>query len=283
MNGRPLYFASGSNRPGEIRGFAAIGQAIGVAAPEVSPNAERELVALAGTGVQVFVDSGAFSEVAFGPEGVRVVKPITEIDWRRRLGLYRRLAQALGSQVHVVAPDRIGDQEETLARLASYAHVMRELRELGANILVPVQKGTRSQAAFVRDVAAVLGFDDFVHAIPSKKKATTIDELRAYLTEVRPERVHFLGLGLTNPSAGQVRALLDELVPDAVASFDSNMICANVGRGRGPAPRRLTRARDSARELIEARGLRSTAQELGIILCFGSPEQIADAIAARAA
>lgn len=269
----PLYFASGSNRPADIRGFAAIGHAIGVAAPEVSPNAERELCALRGGGVQVFVDSGAFSEVEFLEDGPpRVVAPISDAEWAERLALYRRLALVLGAQVHVVAPDLIGDQEATLARLAKWAPEVRELRALGANVLVPIQKGRKPQAEFVREVEQVLGFSDFVHAIPSKKKATSMGELAAYLEAVRPTRIHFLGLGLKNTNAGQVLALCAQFVPGASLSFDSNLIAANVGRG-GRAPRRLTAARDLAAKLIAQGATFSSAQELGIILAFGTPAE----------
>ena len=264
----PLYFASGSSRAADIRGFSAIGHAIGVAAQEVSPASEAELVRLAGTGLQVFVDSGAFSEVAFSDKGVTVVKPITHADWQKRLALYLRLATVLGEQVYLVAPDRIGDQEETLRRLTRYAPELRVLRWLGARILVPIQKGTKTQAAFVRDVIAALGFDDFVHAIPAKKRATTLDEMRAYVREVRPRAIHFLGLGIRNTSAPAVLALCNELIPDAAVSCDSNMIAANVGRGRGLRP--LSAAQDKARRMI-ARGATSitSVQELGIILAFG--------------
>lgn len=271
------YFASGSSRPADIRGFGAIGHAIGVAAPDVSPQAEIELARLAGTGVQVFVDSGAFSEVKFGSEGVRVVKPITDAMWRDRLALYRRLALALGAQIHLVAPDRIGDQDETLRRLSCYALELRALRALGANVLVPIQKGTRSQALFVREIELALGFSDFVHAIPSKKKATSMPELHAYLTAVRPSKLHFLGMGVQNAIAPAVIALIDEIVPGASVAFDSNLIRANVGRGR--APRKLTRARDEASRLIAAGAPFGSAQELGIVLAFGSE---LDAARARA-
>lgn len=275
---QPLYFASGSNRSSDIRGFAAIGRAIGVAAPEVRASAEAELLALAGTGIPVFVDSGAFSEVKFTERGVEVVEEITDACWRERLALYARLAAALGAQVHLVAPDRIGDQEETLRRLSRYAPELRALRAAGAKILVPVQKGTRSQAAFVRDVELALGFSDFVHAIPSKKKATSLGELRAYLEEVRPGAVHFLGMGTRNANAPAAFALCAELVPGAAVSCDSNLIAASVGRG-GRAPRPLTRARDEAAALIRGGAPFRTAQELGIVLAFGSP---AEAFAARA-
>lgn len=177
----PLYFASGSNRPADIRGFAAIGHAIGVAAHEVTANAEKELLALRGTGVQVFVDSGAFSEVEFGAAGVSVVAPIDHAAWTERLALYRRLAVALGPQVHVVAPDRIGDQEETLRRLSRYAPELRELRALGANVLVPIQKGTKAQAAFVRDVEEAIGFS--IRNFRTKKNA---DGTKTYLPTLLP-------------------------------------------------------------------------------------------------
>lgn len=282
----PLYFASGSNRAADIRGFAAVGQPIGVAAPEVSPAAEAELVALAGTGLPVFVDSGAFSEVEFTAQGVKAVKPMTDSDWRRVLGLYRRLAVALGSQLSVVAPDRVGDQGETLARLRRYSLEMRALRALGVSVLVPIQKGSKTQAAFYRDVVEALGFDDFVHAIPSKKKATTIDELRAYLAEVRPKRVHFLGLGIRNANARAALEACAELVPGAELSFDSNLIAASVGRKNGPggSRRALTRARDEASNIIRS-GLTSilSKQELGIILAFGDRPARTRAVFGKAA
>ena len=263
-----IYFASGSNRPADIRGFAAVGHAIGVAAPELSPNAEKELVKLAGTGIQVFVDSGAFSEVVFTEAGVVVVAPITEVMWQERLALYARLARALGPQVHVVAPDRIGDQEETLTRLTKYAPELRVIRALGAKILVPIQKGTHSQATFVRAIERALGFSDFVHAIPSKKKATSMSELRAYLTAVKPTAIHFLGLGIKNANAKTVLAMVEELSPTATVTMDSNLIAANVGRG--PVPRPLTRVRDEAAAMIAKGAPYSSAQELGIILAFGN-------------
>lgn len=275
---RPVvYFASGSNRPADIRGFGAIGHAIGVAAPEVSPAAEAELVR---STVPVFVDSGAFSEVEFTAAGVVVVAPISDAEWRSRLALYKRLAVRMGARVHLVAPDRIGNQEETLARLARYAPELRELRALGARLLVPIQKGTKTQAAFVQDAIGVLGFDDFVHAIPSKKRATTLAELAAYVSEVRPSAVHLLGLGIRNSNAPAALAILAGV---ASVSLDSNMIAANVGRG-GRKPRPLTAARDAASALI-ASGSTSirSAQELGIIIAFGTEADRAAAVSFRVA
>lgn len=274
-DGPAIYFASGASRPADIRGFARIGHAIGVAASELSPNAVRELESLAGRSIPVFVDSGAFSEMEFTAEGPKVVRPISDAQWAARLALYARLATALGSSVYLVAPDRIGDQEETLRRLTVFAPQLRELRALGARILVPVQRGNRSQVEFVRDVTAALGFDDFVHAIPSKKNATTMAQLAEYVQAVRPHAVHLLGLGVKNANAGRALAIIADAVPGCVVTMDSNLIAASVGRSEA-RPRKLTRARDRAAAMIAA-GLLGylSAQELGIVLAFGSPADVA--------
>lgn len=271
----PVVFASGSNRVGDIRGFSAIGHGVGVAAPELSANAEAELVALAGTGIPVFVDSGAFSEVEFGVYGAEVVHPIDDAGWVSRLDLYDRLARALGEQVYVVAPDRIGDQEHTLALLVRCADRLAELAALGARILVPIQKGLRTLAEFRADVFAVLPFE-FVPALPCKKSATTLAELREFVLEVRPRAIHLLGMGATNKDAKQALAAIEEAVPGCDVSRDSNRIAAVVGRGEHRPHRPLTQARDMAGALIAA-GLTTatTRQELGIVMTFGTQADFA--------
>jgi hypothetical protein len=274
-----IRFASGSNRPADIRGFAAIGRAIGVAFPEVSPESESALVALAGRGIPVFVDSGAFSEIEFGPAGPVVVAPITSTGWDARMAMYRRLGAALGSSCYVVAPDRIGDQAHTLALLTERAAELAEIAAMGAVVLVPIQKGSMTQAAFHRAVSAVLPFA-WTPALPSKKNATTVDELEAYVAEIKPVSIHLLGLGEKNKNAARSLALIEQHSPGCVVSLDANLIAASVGRtnGRGGGPRILTAARDRAAIMLdsgEARGY--TTQELGIILAFGTKEHEDDA------
>jgi hypothetical protein len=174
---RCVYFASGSNHQGEIEGLSSIGFNVGVAASEVkSAETIKALTDLAGTGIRVFVDSGAFGEVDFNfpnatarpkknrrskrqielgmvastppgglpypnlPMGPLVLEEITPAQWRIRLQTYRVLTEALGSQVYLVAPDCIGHQDETLRRLKTYAREIRELHRMGANIIVAMQK-----------------------------------------------------------------------------------------------------------------------------------------------
>lgn len=268
------YFASGTNRPAEIAALGKVGADVGVAAPEISAEGERELLELAGSDVLVFVDSGAFSEVRFDAElgGFRVVKEITDADWRDRLALYRRLAERLGSQLYCVAPDQVGSQEVTIERLTRYAGQIRELAELGARIMVAVQKGALSQAAFAERVDAVLGFSTWIPALPCKKAATTPAEVAAFVAERRPAHVHLLGLGVRN---ARIR---DYLAPFADSSssvsLDSCWIAANVGREKrrdgSIRPRRYTLARDVAGRVLGALGRLSDRLKVqaALFACF---------------
>lgn len=269
------YFASGSNEAPEIRGLSFAGADIGVAVPHVRAEAEAELCALAGTDVLVFVDSGAFSEVEFGPEGPKVVRPMEDKDWQRVLGLYRRLADALGEQVWVVAPDRVGCQMTSLERLERYRDDVRELHFLyGARVLVPVQKGELSQVEFAAAVDDILGFRDWVPALPCKKAATSAPEVAAFVKARKPEHVHLLGLGITNKGLGDYLAPFGELT---TVSLDACWITGNAGRKNGRAnhpheekggARVFTKAKDTARAVIAERGVKDVAVgELAVYCC----------------
>lgn len=275
------YFASGSSTPASIRGFATIGHAIGVAATELSQAGENELLALAGSGIPVFVDSGAFSEVEFDvvAGGFKVVAPITEAGWAARLDLYARLAAVYADReaagdLYLVAPDQVGSQEVTLARLTKYAPEVRALIEQGVRVLVAVQRGALPQADFDARVTAVLGTSDYVRALPCKKGATSVEELRAFVATVQPARLHLLGLGERNRQVNAYLGAVAAVSPSTVVTLDSNKIAASVGR-QGKAPRILTAARDAAAALIAAgKSAVTSVQELGIILAFGAGFQL---------
>ncbi len=248
----PTYFASGSNHEGEIKGFASIGTNVGVAADHLSAGAVEALEGLAGSGIRVFVDSGAFGEIAgFGPAGPIVKRAITHEEWTERLDLALRIGRALGPAASIVAPDRVGCQMTTLARLEAHARRVQAIAATGAEILVPVQKGAVTMAAFFGACCATLGRGVVaVPAIPLKKDATTTAELRAFLAAAKPSRVHLLGLGPKSGRFAEVMAAFADLAPACAVSCDSVAITANVGRGtvrtdgtRGPA-RGLTLAQD---------------------------------------
>lgn len=281
--GAAVYFASGSSRPADIRGFGAIGQAIGVAAPELGPKAEAELFALAGSGIPVFVDSGAFSEVEFGATGPVVAHPISAAEWTKRLNLYGRLAAAYSAvdaahDLYLVAPDMVGFQDATLDRLTTYKAEVQALIGLGVNVLVVSQKGRLSQADFDAQVETVLGSSDYVRALPCNKGATTATEIAAFCQARKPAKLHLLGMGPKSRGVEKALEAIKATSPSTVVYLDSNLITSAVGRtnGKGGAPRLLTAARDAAKALIEAgRSAIKDVQELGIILAWGRGFQLA--------
>lgn len=249
------YFWSGSSRAGEIAALAKHGCHVGVAVDALDKGGRSlaELRKLATSHVKVFVDSGAFGEVKFDAStgGFVDVRPISDSDWLERLETYREIAKALGSRCYLVAPDKVGDQEATLERLGRYAQQVNELRRLGANIIVPLQKGAMTQADFDRAVTSTLGFGDYVRGIPSKKAAATVVEIAELCRELpRNARIHLLGLGPWGARFDQVMAVVNR--PHELVFCDSVRIKALVGRtnGRGGTPRILTALTDRAREVL---------------------------------
>jgi hypothetical protein len=273
------YFASGSNHAGEIRAFADLGHDVGVAARRVGPQAIQELLALAGTDIQVFVDSGAFSERC--RKTFALIAPMTAKVWERVLGTYEQLAPTLGDQLHVVAPDRVGCQDHTLTLLARYADRLRALHAQGVHVLLPVQRGAMTQAAFYREACAILGFDA-VPALPCKKAATSIDEARAFAAEVQPRRVHLLGMGMRNSNAPAFLRVLSSVVPGIRVQLDAVVISSLSGRTNGPGgtPRAITKAYDVvtglARQATDALATVAARKYLGIVLALGGAGTLRD-------
>jgi len=244
-----VYYASGSNAPGEIRGFSDIGQAVGVAADECRKPCERALIEQIerNRSLRVFIDSGAFAE--FGAK-----KPISDAQWRARLGLMERVAKVGGRRVLVILPDKIADQAETLRRLERYRPQIARLKATGAELAIVLQGGELAHRAFETAARKAAGLrpGEYVAAFPFKKAATKYSELLKYLRGGRvPHRIHLLGLGPDSkpagdrPSGEQIRAQLSQLAPGVRWSGDSVLLRAAVGR-QGKT-RKLTRAQDVAR------------------------------------
>lgn len=262
------YFASGSNHAGEIAAFADLGHDVGVCAREIGPTGIAALLALAGTDVQVFVDSGAFGERC--RKTFELIKPMTETDWDRVLDLYDLLS-VLGDQLHVVAPDRVGCQTTTIELLLRYRNRIRALHAKGVRVLVAVQKGARTQADFYRRCCEILGFEP-VPALPCKKAATSVNEAVDFVATIQPRVIHLLGLGIRSPKAFDYLYRIS-LASGAAVQMDAVLLTSMVGRdGVDGAPRRLTAAHDLAAQLATscARLVDATWRKyLGLVLALG--------------
>lgn len=247
------YFASGTNRAGEIRGFSDIGHPIGVEVREMLGR-EQATEELLNAKVPVFVDSGAFHEVAETPDGLVTVAPIDDAEWRRRLEFYQLVAERLGGQATLVAPDKIADPMETLARMRRYRDQVQRLAATGAKVLVVLQGADK--VAFWHQALEALGLgpEHVTPAMPMKKNPTPPAEILRFVREVKPRGIHLLGLGATQARARKIALALDQVtqqagILDFDLSLDSGRIRANVGTTPKPGP--LMLAKRAARAELE--------------------------------
>lgn len=269
-------FFSGLTNEGEIEGCIHTGFDIGVSACTCRERTENALKdQLLGTDIQLFVDSGAFSEMKFKPVP-HVVKPMTDAVWQKVMELYYRLACDFGENVHVVVPDRVLDQKVTLERMKTYADYMLGLLYMGARVLVPVQKGALSQTDFFAEACKTLDVnpDDVTPALPCKQGATLQPELEQFVKDVQPKKLHLLGMGPHTQTALPFLKTIAKYSPHTLVQIDSCMIRAQVGRKDGPkitnGVKRLTYCQDLVveRTNIEYKDV-ANKKSLAFIMAYG--------------
>jgi len=224
---RVQVFASGANRVEEIEGFASLGIPVGISIQHVS---ESGIETLIGLRHPVMVDSGAFSEVRVCPEGLKVVAPITEPEWRR-LRQYGRLAEALGQKALLVVPDRVGSQSVTLERIQRYRDDLQRLADCGARLLLPLQVGELTHQQFFRSASEVAGIS-MIPAMPMRKATTTTSDLLSFVEQVDPPHIHMLGAGIGKRRAAEILRYLLARFPSLHVSMDSNRLRAVTGKTR---------------------------------------------------
>jgi hypothetical protein len=268
------YFASGANSPGDMLGLIDCSLDWGCSVSELTPHWELGVQYTLDTDVLTFWDSGAFSEMDLSGSSPRVKYPITDKDWVSRLRIYRWVAEALGPQAFLVAPDQVAVQLETLRRLQKYAGYMQRCRSFGAEIIVPHQGGELSLEDFTDVAAELLDFDDFVVGFPMKKGVTSLVTVADYCGCMQPSKVHLLGIG---PRRKGQPKLIDCLEAIERVSPETEVFCDSVllrgMRERTVKIRPLTRAADEAIALIRERLHGVPPEEIPIAKVIKHPEQ----------
>lgn len=225
---RVLVFASGVNEAREIRGFFLARIPVGFSAGHVRGEAIAELQR---SELPLFADSGAFSEVALTAAGVVIIHPISHQGWIKRLSLYRLFADRHGSNLSVVVPDRVADQEHTLLLLERYRKQLMDLAETGARLLIPVQGGALRPEVFFQRALDVVSVP-MSPALPMKKAGMSHGEVLAFLQIIRPAHVHLLGMGFERERAKRLVRLLLNSFGALTVSLDSNRLRAVAGHSR---------------------------------------------------
>jgi hypothetical protein len=232
-----VVYASGTNRACDIRGTLCAGVPVGVDISRLSACATNELLQ---SSLPLFLDSGAFSEVSFRGGQPSIKRRIGDEQWVCRLDKYLFIARSVARKrktrnacaaVTVVAPDSVGNQSETLIRLAKFRSKIRQVHAAGADVVVALQTGSHDVVEFYKKAKAVLAID-IVPGMPMNKAATTPGAIHRLIQSVSPRRIHLLGLGANNHRARSLVRFIRQLSPDILISMDANRIRASVGQGR---------------------------------------------------
>ena len=173
---------------------------IGIDIGELSSNGLKKLAQAILDGVRVFIDSGAFS--TFRSNLKREEDKTLNFD--EILKKYDEIQQAIEDLNEVqdysyprpmfVMPDIIGEQSASIDLVNKYKDYIKGDADFDLSIpIVPLQKGKLSLAEAYRKIVDIIGTNNFVVGLPSNESAISHDELRAFLKDIQPANVHFLG------------------------------------------------------------------------------------------
>lgn len=274
--GGVVVYRSGMSSKSDFIGVAGAFVPVGVVIGEVSARVMGLMVEYNLAGGLIFVDSGAFP--AF--------RRNESVDFDRVLDRYDELLARVArpENLALVMTDIVGDQPGTLELLGRYRARVRAFIESGADVLVPLQKGALTLAEAYRETVRVLGDDRFRVALPSNEAAVTEEELLAFLEEVRPGRIHLLGVARHRrfgPLVEKIRAAS----PETHVSSDANHLRAIVGEGRPLTRAVATRVAERANDILY-----DGCAELGLVdetvyvyNILNEPQYLSEAAAARLA
>lgn len=217
----PLWFSSGLQYPSEIRAMIELRVACGISLNHAREDLFEYLIRRKDEVPALFIDSGAFSET---PN-----KPFTSAVWEEKFCKYERLTKTYGDHCVFVAPDKIGDQAETLNRWLEHQHRLEQLQR-HSYMIVPLQKGELSQSEMLHRAIGLWG-NSVVAGIPFKKSATTYAEYIDFMMASSPSRVHILGV---TPFGHRWRRIteINKQFTETHFTFDGCRIRALIGKNR---------------------------------------------------
>jgi hypothetical protein len=297
-------FVSGvSTQPGQMWGLAEMGYGVGLSLGEAKAEGFRYRLAVLRRmldtpylSVTLLVDSGAIKEARTGGA-------ITAREWDRRMALYLDAARLLGPAAWLIAPDKVGDQAESIRRFQRQVPRLRQMLRAGAVVLLPLQSGALSQrpsaqwADLPDGLARQSGWSStqLVPALPMRPKGgatvTPLPRLLAFLRQRRPPVVHLLGIGPGSVLLPRILWEIEQAVPGTRVSIDAALVRPLVGTTQRPGPWTVARqpmmqqvAADwrvpqAQFDLTEATYYLEGPELAAAVKAAGAPQQVFDQIA----
>jgi hypothetical protein len=217
-------YKSGASSKSDILGYIQAGSAIGICVMDASAPVRSLVADYVSQGGKVFADSGAFRTFMAG-----LRKPDTKpINFDEVFERYHDIIDrcANPSSLIVVAPDVVGNQDESFRLLAEYKREIQLITRRNVKVMVPMQKGVLSIAEHYIRCRELLD-TDFVVGLPSNAEALSRHEVFDFISSVQPANIHFLGCSET--------ALVHEAKhrsPDTEFTCDATQLRKHIGKGR---------------------------------------------------
>lgn len=216
-----ISFASGIDKSVDLEGAVRAKAPMGTTAQVMkkNPGFAKVFTDVMKEGIPVFIDSGAFSELTAG----------LTVDFPSVFEQYNRVAADPESNKHlsVVAPDKVGDQAESLKRLIQYQTAVQNLINKGVRVIVPVQSGELDMATYLE--RAGIDPSKVAIGIPANKKGYPRQLLRQHIADANIKDVHILGMSAANKDATQLADAMRESGVTKV-TMDANRIRSAAGR-----------------------------------------------------
>ncbi|MAI64074.1 MAG: hypothetical protein CL600_04195 [Alteromonas sp.] len=217
-------YKSGSSGKTDLLGYMAAGANIGVCAIDASKPVLLLIAQYVSAGGQAFIDSGAFRNFKARIKD----ETFPHLDFDKVFQCYDTVIEASEDirTLILVAPDEVGNQEQSFQLLCRYQKDVKALQDRGAQIMVPLQKGRLSLTEHYYRCRKLLGFD-FICGLPSNAKAVSSHEINQFLINVSPTSVHFLGTA----ESGLVHEAKFKS-PDTHFTCDATLIRKHIGQNR---------------------------------------------------
>ena len=240
--GKAERFGSGASAKWDFLGYALVGSPVGVTATELSPGVMKLIVSYLDRGGRVFVDSGAFG--AFRAK--------TQLDFEKQVfPRYEELLRGTRCPqgLLLVMPDVVGDQHATLALQRRFLSRIVTWIERGVEAIFPVQNPDADPIGVYADIRALIGNRPHAVGVPSNERAWKPHQVVGFAGQVRPGRMHLLGLARKSVLR-QIERDVADVSPDTRLSCDACELIAHAGKGRRLTDRARSRM-ESAIECVE--------------------------------
>jgi hypothetical protein len=214
-----MVFRSGMSRANDFRGASDAGVPIGVVAGEISgQQMVMSIPRYLSSGGAVFVDSGAFSAFLTG----------AEMDWQEIMRRYQRLLDCSmkPDRLFLVAPDRVGDQQETIRLTREWRESLLQIIRGGANLIIPIQCGGIPAQRMINQISGILGTDGWIAGIPSNRAAMTVEECATLIHSA----FHILGRVQVDDEQALRIAALRKNNPNAMVTADANWMRSRIAK-----------------------------------------------------